>query len=162
MRAASSRSYGYAPPIPPRSPPTSPLSSHARSTSPRRVVEDFATFGAPKTSSVFGTAVASSPFSLAGNKAAFGSVRNGGSRGISMDDDDEDDDDMKDGKQRVVLREDSITFDQVCYLLLSLQNMFSQFLQQFIGSSDRHAECMERHACIIFIKSLHLFFRFPP
>jgi hypothetical protein len=34
------------------------------------VVTDFAAFGAPKSSSVFGTAVAPTPFSLAGGKAA--------------------------------------------------------------------------------------------
>lgn len=69
---------------------------------------DFAAFGVSPTASVFGTAVTSTPFSLAGGKAAFGGLRNSG-RG-AIDDDDDDDDD---GKQRVELREDSITLDQV-------------------------------------------------
>ncbi|KAJ6621904.1 elongation factor-2 kinase [Mycena sp. CBHHK59/15] len=78
---------------------------------PRKVVTDFAAFGAPANASVFGTAVASTPFSLAGGKAAFGGIRNGGSRAGAFDaDDDEEDDD--DGRQRVELREDSISLDQ--------------------------------------------------
>lgn len=74
------------------------------------MVTDFAAFGAPANASVFGTAVASTPFSLAGGKAAFGGIRNSGARaGFDADDDDEDDE----GKQRVELREDSISLDQV-------------------------------------------------
>lgn len=90
----------------PISPPQSP---------PRKVVTDFAAFGAPKTASVFGTAVASTPFSLAGNKAAFGSIRNTSSRGMLDDDDDEDDEDGEaddDGRQKVMLAEGSITLEQ--------------------------------------------------
>ncbi len=89
--------------------PAIPTPSHSP---PRKVVTDFAAFGAPKNVSVFGTAVASTPFSLAGGKAAFGGIRNGGSRGTIDDEDDEDDGPADDGAQRVELREDSITFDQ--------------------------------------------------
>lgn len=53
--------------------------------------------------------MASSPFSLAGGRAAFGGMRNGRSKGV-FDDDDEDEDG---GRQRVELREDSISLDQV-------------------------------------------------
>ncbi|KAJ3771115.1 elongation factor-2 kinase [Lentinula raphanica] len=104
----------YAPATPPRSPPTkaasSPTGSSFSSTGspPRKVVTDFAAFGAPKNASVFGTAVASSPFSLAGGQAAFGGMRAGAGR-TAFDDDDDDDDD---GRQRVELREDSISLDQ--------------------------------------------------
>lgn len=86
-------------------PSTSP--SAAPSSPPRKVVTDFAAFGAPKNASVFGTAVASTPFSLAGGKAAFGGIRNS-PRGLIDEEDDEDDD----GRQRVELREDSISLDQ--------------------------------------------------
>jgi len=117
-RMSSGRSYGsYAPYLPSRK-PTSPSSittsiptpSHSP---PRKVVTDFAAFGAPKTASVFSTAVASTPFSLAGGRAAFGGLRSSG-RGMMDDDDDEDDDNtpMDDGRQKVELREDAITFDQ--------------------------------------------------
>jgi hypothetical protein len=78
-------------------------------------VTEFAAFGAAPGGSVFGTAVASSPFSLAGGKAAFGGVRNGATKSAFDDDDDEDD-----MGQRVDLREDSITFDQVRRLLATL------------------------------------------
>ncbi|KAI0076315.1 hypothetical protein K474DRAFT_1663145 [Panus rudis PR-1116 ss-1] len=92
------------------SPPTSSIPTPSHSP-PRKVVTDFATFGAPKTASVFGTAVASTPFSLAGGKAAFGGIRGG--TGPRFDDDDEEDgDDYDNGKQRIELREDSITLDQ--------------------------------------------------
>ncbi|CAL1712909.1 unnamed protein product [Somion occarium] len=84
---------------------TIPSPSHSP---PRKVVTDFAAFGAPKTASVFGTAVAATPFSLAGGKAAFGGIR-GGARGF---DDDDDDEEMDDGRQKIELREDSITLDQ--------------------------------------------------
>ncbi|KAG2102200.1 uncharacterized protein F5147DRAFT_707585 [Suillus discolor] len=105
-------SYPYSPHTPSRpektyssiTPSTSPLTS---SSPPRKVVTDFAAFGAPKNASVFGTAVASTPFSLAGGKAAFGGVR-GTTRPYADDDDDDDDD----GRQRVELREDSISLEQ--------------------------------------------------
>ena len=63
---------------------------------------------------VFGTAVASTPFSLAGGKAAFGGIR-GSSRMVDDDDDDEEEDNVKgfdDGRQKIGLVEDSITLDQ--------------------------------------------------
>lgn len=107
-------SYPYSPHIPSRSektysmtPSTSP--SSVPSSPPRKVVTDFAAFGAPKNASVFGTAVATTPFSLAGGKAAFGGMRSPGVRAYDADDDDDDD---GDGRQRVELREDSISLDQ--------------------------------------------------
>jgi len=117
-RAALSRSsYSYTsyPSTPPRSPPSkaaaSPTGSAFSSTGspPRKVVTDFAAFGAPKNASVFGTAVASSPFSLAGGKASFGGIRAGVGR-TTFDDDEEEEED--DSRQRVELREDSISLDQ--------------------------------------------------
>ena len=53
------------------------------------------TFGAPANASVFGTKVTSTPFSLAGGKAAFGGMRS--RRGGFDDDDDEDGDGDGDG-----------------------------------------------------------------
>lgn len=114
-RMASSKGYGspYGSYIPARksstistSPTTAKIPTPSQSP-PRKVVTDFAAFGAPANSSVFGTAVASTPFSLAGGKAAFGGMRGG--RTTSFDDDDDDDDD---GRQKVELREDSISLDQ--------------------------------------------------
>ncbi|KDQ62480.1 hypothetical protein JAAARDRAFT_30378 [Jaapia argillacea MUCL 33604] len=94
----------------PSSPPASTgIPSPTGSPSSRRVVTDFAAFGAPKDASVFKTAVQSTPFSLAGGKAAFGGMRNGGARSMYEDEDEEEEDD---GKQRVELREDSISLDQ--------------------------------------------------
>ncbi|OBZ71401.1 Mitochondrial Rho GTPase 1 [Grifola frondosa] len=81
---------------------------HTNTFPPRKVVTDFASFGAPANASVFGTAVASTPFSLAGGKAAFGGIRGNG-RSTAYDDDEDDDDD---GTQRVEVLEDSITLDQ--------------------------------------------------
>ena len=108
--------YGHSPSLPPRaSDSRSPLSGLA-SSPPRKVVTDFAAFGAPKTSSVYGTAVQSTPFSLAGNKAAFGSIRTNARAAI---DDDDDEEEESEGKQRVLLREDPITLDQVSYFLRS-------------------------------------------
>lgn len=120
---ASRSSYPYSPYLPPR-PAESSLSralSFTKTTStssatpigtahspPRKVVTDFAAFGAPATASVFGTAVASTPFSLAGGKAAFGGMRSG--RGLFDDEEEEEEDD---GRQKIELREDSITFEQV-------------------------------------------------
>ncbi|KZT11893.1 vWA-like protein [Laetiporus sulphureus 93-53] len=116
-RMTTSRgSYAYSPYLPPRpgtstatTPAKSPAAaSTASSLTPRKVVTDFAAFGAPANASVFGTAVASTPFSLAGGKAAFGGLRSNGR--TSMFDDDEEEED--DGRQRIELREDSITLDQ--------------------------------------------------
>ncbi|KAF8895365.1 hypothetical protein BD779DRAFT_1668650 [Infundibulicybe gibba] len=86
-RASFSRStYSYGPSLPSRSTPTkapvSPKPSSPPGSPPRKVVTDFAAFGAPANASVFGTAVASTPFSLAGGKAAFGSIRGGGGPGM--------------------------------------------------------------------------------
>jgi len=75
---------------------------------PRKVVTDFATFGAPKSASVFGTAVASTPFSLAGGKAAFGGMQRGAGRSVFDEEEEEEDD----GRQKVELRESSISLDQ--------------------------------------------------
>ena len=114
VRMLSARgAHGYPPSFPPRpSDSRSPLSSGFTAQSPpRKVVTDFAAFGATKTSSVYGTAVQSTPFSLAGNKAAFGSIR--ASAQNSIDEDEEDEDEQSSGKQKVFLKEDSITLDQV-------------------------------------------------
>ncbi|KAL0069851.1 hypothetical protein AAF712_003121 [Marasmius tenuissimus] len=115
-RQSLHRGYGYpsyssySPATPPRSPPA-PKSPSSPSTSPqRKVVSDFAAFGAPKNASVFGTAVASSPFSLAGGKAAFGGMRGTGSPRASFDDDEDEEEDS--GKQRVELQESSISLEQ--------------------------------------------------
>ena len=110
----SSYSYSYAPHLPSRPPtkpaPAIPSTSPGTSASPpRKVITDFAAFGAPANASVFGTAVASTPFSLAGGKAAFGGIRNTAGKGFFDGDDDDDDE----GKQRVELREDSISLNQV-------------------------------------------------
>jgi hypothetical protein len=75
-------------------------------------VTDFAAFGAPANASVFGTAVASTPFSLAGGKAAFGGMRSGSGRS-AYDDDDDEEEEKKNGVQKVELREDSISLEQV-------------------------------------------------
>jgi hypothetical protein len=99
----------------------------------RKVVTEFAAFGAPKNASVFGTAVQSTPFSLAGGKAAFGTVRTGPSR-ASFDDDDDDDDD---GRQRVELRDDPISLDQVCVLVITLTLMSDLFLHRLNASRCR-------------------------
>jgi hypothetical protein len=90
------------------SPTRSPTSITGAGSPPRKVVTDFAAFGAPANASVFGTKVANTPFSLAGGKAAFGGIRNG-SRNMFDDDEEEDDD----GRQRVELTEGSISLEQV-------------------------------------------------
>lgn len=113
----------YAPHLPPRSPETkptitAPTSPPRGSTSPgRKVVSDFGTFSAPANASVFGTAVQKSPFSLAGGKAAFGGMRNAGTGTFADDDDDDEATPGWDGRQRVELREDSISLDQVSSLI---------------------------------------------
>ncbi|KAF8635913.1 hypothetical protein AX15_000091 [Amanita polypyramis BW_CC] len=110
-RQSFSRSSYSSYTVPPRpsaakTPPSSPKPvPHSPA---RKVVTDFAAFGAPASASVFKTAVASTPFSVAGGKAAFAGIRNGNSR-TAFDDDDDDEDD---GTQKVELREGSITFDQ--------------------------------------------------
>ncbi|VDB91435.1 unnamed protein product [Peniophora sp. CBMAI 1063] len=115
VQARAAARSGYAPAVPARSPPTSPRLS---SSPPRKVVTEFKSFSAHNGSSVYGTAVAASPFSLAGNRAAFGKVRGGG--GFGMDDDDEDDMESAAAaagvtpaeRQGMFLKEDSITFEQ--------------------------------------------------
>jgi len=93
-----------------QSPPSSPPSSPHKV---RKVISDFAAFGVSKNASVFGTAVQSTPFSLAGGKAAFGSIRPGAARsGFEDDDEDEDDRAMLNG-QKVELREGAISLEQV-------------------------------------------------
>lgn len=106
-------SFGYPPSFPPRpSESRSPLSGgFTASSPPRKVVTDFAAFGTSKTSSIYGTAVQSTPFSLAGNKAAFGSMRTATQN--SIDDDEDEDEEQSSGRQRVMLREDPISLEQV-------------------------------------------------
>ena len=106
-------SYSYTPHLPHRSPPAkSSAPAAVASSPPRKVVTDFAAFGAPANASVFGTKVASTPFSLAGGKAAFGGIRTSDRSTFDADDEEED----ADGRQKVELREDSISLDQV-YIL---------------------------------------------
>jgi hypothetical protein len=123
VRMLSARGpYGYPPPLPSRtSDYRSSLSGSGgvggftASSPPRKVVQDFATFGA-KTSSVYGTAVQSTPFSLAGNPAAFGNIRTTGAQNI---DDDDEEEEESGGRQKVFLKEDSITLDQVrCFFFV--------------------------------------------
>jgi uncharacterized protein YaaQ len=88
------------------------------------VVSNFGAFSAPANTSVFGTAVQSSPFSVAGGKAAFGGMRNGNSA-MALGDDDDDDDDTgtilgSNGRQKVELREGSISLDQVRVLFVRI------------------------------------------
>ena len=120
VRMLSARSsygaYGYSPSLPPRAADTRSSLPGLASSPPRKVITDFAAFGAPKTASVYGTAVQSTPFSLAGNKAAFGSIRTN-NQATAYDDEEEEED--GDGKQRVLLREDPISLDQVLYFLRS-------------------------------------------
>ncbi len=126
VRMLSARGvHGYPPSFPPRpSDSRSPLSSSFTASSPpRKVVTDFAAFGAAKSSSVYGTAVQSTPFSLAGNKAAFGSIRTNAQNSVIDDDDEEEE--QSGGRQKVFLREDSITLDQVRSSVPSLS--FSPF-----------------------------------
>jgi len=105
-----SSSYSYAPSIPPRIPESPPRSfslagSSPPASPPRKVVTDFPTFGSTASAGVFGTAVRSSPFSLAGKQAAFRGTRGGGG-GFDVDEDD--------GEEGpgIGFREDAITLDQ--------------------------------------------------
>jgi hypothetical protein len=116
--------------------PTSPKLAPPASP-PRKVVTDFATFGAPKTASVFGTAVASTPFSLAGGTAAFGGMQRGAGRSAFDEEDEEEDD----GRQKIEVREGSISLDQV----LSLICPFCGYgLSYLLGQTNCHAERVER------------------
>lgn len=100
---------------------------------------DFAPFGAPANSSVFGTKVAATPFSLAGGKAAFGTPRN--DKGLVPDDDD----DEEAGRQKVELREDSISLDQVyipilqhhCHLIIFFSRP-AVLRCRVLGGAPRH------------------------
>lgn len=145
VRMLSARGgHGYPPAFPPRpSDSRSPLSTgFTASSPPRKVVTDFAAFGT-KTSSVYNTAVQSTPFSLAGNKAAFGSLR--ATNQASVYDDDEEEEEQANGRQRVILREDSITLDQV---RLSVPFLFTDWPSHIywqlghVGSSYCYAERM--------------------
>jgi len=112
VRMLSARgSYGYPPTFPPRPSESRPTFTGLPSSPPRKVVTDFAAFGTSKTSSVYGTAVQSTPFSLAGNKAAFGSMRTTTQNSVYDDEDEEEE--QSDGRQRVLLREDPISLEQV-------------------------------------------------
>jgi hypothetical protein len=117
------------------------------SSPPRKVVTDFAPFGASSTTSVFGTAVKSSPFSLAGSNSAFAAIR-GVRGGADEDDDDEEDGDTPSvpGRQKVELREGSITFDQVRSSLMSSGLSFDlQTLLRHVGSPSRVLGAVHTH-----------------
>ncbi|EJD45660.1 elongation factor-2 kinase [Auricularia subglabra TFB-10046 SS5] len=102
MRTDYSSSYRR--PAPAASPPASPPAA----TTTHKIASDFAAFSAPS-ASVFGTAVTSSPFAVAGSKAAFSGIR-GGRSAADMDDDD--DDTERDAVSGIGMREDSITLEQ--------------------------------------------------
>jgi hypothetical protein len=119
------------------------------SPSSRKVVTDFAAFGAPKSASVFGTRVQSTPFSLAGGTAAFGAVR---SKPPGMADDEDEDQDEQDGPQRVELREDSISLDQVRRVDASQHIVV--FSHSCPGETDRNAERMEE--CSLLRRARHV------
>jgi hypothetical protein len=118
-------------------------------------VTNFASFGAPSTASVFGTAVASTPFSLAGGQAAFGGMRGGGRR-PTFDEEEEDDDD---GRQKVELREDSISLDQVCRMP---SDHDVRNLCPLLGEAYCNAECMEECPRLKSTAWLVLIFTFRP
>lgn len=75
----------------------------------------------------------STPFSLAGGKAAFGSIRPGAARS-GFDDDDEDDDDRLNG-QKVELREGAISLEQVGFFFCGISHHRS-FLFLFYRRSE--------------------------
>jgi len=118
-----------------QSPPSSPPSSPHKV---RKVISDFAAFGVSKNASVFGTAVQSTPFSLAGGKAAFGSIRPGAARsGFEDDDEDEDDRAMMNG-QKVELREGAISLEQVgCFFSADSSHHDHSFVLFFRRSGSR-------------------------
>jgi hypothetical protein len=120
-------SYPYSPPLPARTPTKRGPSPSVGSpgSPPRKVVSDFAAFGARPNASVFGTAVASTPFSLAGGKAAFGGMRGGCSM---FDADEEDEDDQR--RQRVELREDTISLEQVLHSLIYVVKLLSIYCRR--------------------------------
>lgn len=109
-RSSYSSSPYSSPTLPARATPVKPSSS-------RKVVTNFATFGAsPPTHSIFGTA-ALPPQPTFGSTStsppSFGGIR-GAARGGGLDEDEEEDD----GRQKIEMREDAITFDQVSFLYL--------------------------------------------
>ena len=116
------------------------------SSPPRKVVTDFAAFGAPSTTSVFETAVKSSPFSLAGSNSAFAAIR-GGRGGMDDDEDDEDGDTSSvSGRQKIELREGSITLDQVCSSPTLLEPPFNpQIIHRPVGSPFKVLGAVHAH-----------------
>lgn len=152
--AGSSFYSSYAPTLPPRSPEIKPSSPVSPSTSPRsgtspsrKVVSNFGSFSAPANASVFATAVQSTPFSLAGGTAAFGGMRNGDTSGGLGDDDDDDDkgNDLFGGRQRVELREGSITLDQVS---CPFNILYVLRLNHIQGETDCNAKRLAEYASV--------------
>ena len=149
VRMLSARgAYGYPPHIPPRASDTrSSLSSgFTASSPPRKVVTDFAAFGASRSSTVYGTAVQSTPFSLAGNKAAFGSIRT--TAQASVYDDDDEEEEQSDGRQRVLLREDPITLDQVTLFFFFVAVLDSRWERFRLGVSPCRAHGVAPEASV--------------
>ena len=93
----------------------------------------------------------STPFSLAGGKAAFGSIRPGAARsGFEDDDEDEDDRAMMNG-QKVELREGAISLEQVgCFFSADSSHHDHSFVL-FLGEADRDAEYVEKPPILIFV-----------
>jgi hypothetical protein len=94
---------------------------------------------------VFGTAVQSTPFSLAGGKAAFGGMRPGATR-TGFEEDEEEDGDPNPGVQRVELREGEISLEQVC---LAFYHVFRDLEIDFLcvcvqGETNYYAERVEK------------------
>ena len=84
--------------------------------------------------------MASTPFSLAGGKAAFGGMQRGAGRSAFDEEDEEEDD----GRQKIELREGSISLDQVCEIIFGpfcgwLLNYYSH-----TGQTNCYAERMEK------------------
>lgn len=101
---------------------------------------------------MFGTAVASTPFSLAGGKAAFGGIQRGARSGFDEDEEDEDD-----GRQKIELREGSISLDQVCPFSVRFVDDYFSITFILAGQTDCYAERVEK--CTYLTSCLHL--RFP-
>ena len=97
--------------------------------------------------------MAATPFSLAGGKAAFGGMRPGAARSI-MDDDDEEDDDN--GRQKIGLREDAISLDQVCAFHFTLK--YPLFSPITPGQAYYDAERLAKHARMICLRSVFTIF----
>jgi hypothetical protein len=136
------------PPLPARTPASPKVSAPgAAPTSPtspaRRVVTDFAAFGAAPSASVFGTAVQSSPFSLAGGTAAFGAPR---ARAAPADEDEDEDED----EGPIRLREGAVTLDQVCAAGRGWARALTACVS---GETYRDAERVEEHATRVSVHS---------